>query len=259
MDESQSLLKQAFHLPDIEVLQGKAKQFDKKAGLLNYSVTLSELNNRLDGSYHVPIVKAIEKHFKKHAKEVTTISDSRVSQSVVLPSHFKRIYVQEGEGTILIGGKNLYTLDPSDKKYLAPGQYSEKLRSNMLISENTIIISAKGTPGKVVIAPKHWADWFISSNLIRVVPCSNDIAGYLFCFVSSPYCEILLKRQIYGAVVDIFEPVHINDVMFPFCKDQDIQKQINAKVLYANKKREKAYKLEQEALSVLNEKVIYAQ
>ncbi len=259
LDEAQALLKQAFQLPDIEQLKTKAKQFDKKADLLNYSLPLSELNNRLDGSYHVPIVQAIEKYLQKHSQEITTVGDSRVSQSVVLPSHFKRIYVQQGEGTILIGGKNLYTLDPSDKKYLAPGQYSEKLRNNMLISENTIIISAKGTPGKVVISPKHWAGWFISSNLIRVVPCSNDIAGYLFCFLSSPYGEILLRRQIYGAVVDIFEPVHINDVMFPFCKNQAIQKQINTKVLNANKKRAKAYELEQEALTILNDKVIYSQ
>jgi len=258
IDEAQELLKQALQLPEIEKLQTTAKQFDKKAGVLNYSVPLSELNNRLDGSYHVPSVMAIEHHFQKHAKEITTISDSRVSKSVILPSHFKRIYVQQGEGTILIGGKNLYTLDPSDKKYLAPGQYSDKLRSNMLVSENMIIVSAKGTPGKTVITPEHWEDWFISSNLIKIVPASSNIAGYLYCFLSSPYGELLLKRQVYGAVVDIFEPVHINSIIFPFCRDDTTQKIINDKVMLANKKRARAYELEQEALQLLNDKVIYA-
>jgi type I restriction enzyme S subunit len=259
MDESQALLKNAFQLPDIEILKAQAKQFDNKSELLNYSVSISELNNRFDGSYHVPIVKVIEEHLKKQAQEVTAIGDSRISQCVKLPSHFKRIYVQQGGGTILIGGKNLYSLDPSDKKYLAPSQYSEKLRKNMLISENTIIISAKGSPGKVVISPKHWNGWLISSNLIKIVPSSNDLAGYLYCFLSSPYGDALLKRQVYGAVVDIFEPVHINDVMFPFCQDSDIQIQINSNVLNANKKRTEAYELEQEALKILNDKVIYAQ
>jgi type I restriction enzyme, S subunit len=259
MDEAQALLKEALQLPEIEKLQAQAKQFDKKAGVLNYSVPLSELNNRLDGSYHVPLVKAIESHLSKYAQEITTISDPRVSKSVILPSHFKRIYVQRGEGTILIGGKNLYTLDPSDKKYLAPGQYSDKLRNNMLVSENMIIISAKGTPGKIVLTPKHWDGWFISSNLIKIVPVSKNIAGYLYCFLSSPYGELLLKRQIYGAVVDIFEPVHINSVIFPFCRNENTQKRINDKVLLANKKRSRAYELEQEALQILNEKVIYAE
>jgi type I restriction enzyme, S subunit len=39
---------------------------------------------------------------------------------------------------------------------------------NMLLSENMIIVSAKGTPGKVVITPKHWEGWFISSNLMKI-------------------------------------------------------------------------------------------
>ena len=258
MDEAQELLKEALQLPDIEKLQAKTKQFDKKSGVFNYSVPLSQLNSRLDGSYHAPIVQTIENHLQKYSQEITTISDSRISKSVILPSHFKRIYVQQGEGTILIGGKNLYTLDPSDKKYLAPGQYSDKLRNNMLISENMIIISAKGTPGKIVITPKHWDGWFISSNLIKIVPASKNIAGYLYCFLSSPYGELLLKRQVYGAVVDIFEPVHINSIIFPFCRDENTQKIINDKVLLANRKRARAYELEQEALQILNDKVIYA-
>jgi len=258
MNEAQSLLKEALQFPDIEVLQAKAKQFDKKAGVLNYSVSLSELDNRFDGSYHAPIVKVIEEHLIKNAKKVTTVGDSRISKAVILPCHFKRIYVQEGEGTILIGGKNLYTLDPSDKKYLAPGHYSGKLRSNMLLSENMIIVSAKGTPGKVVITPKHWEGWFISSNLMKIVPISKEIAGFLYCFLSSPYGQILMERQIYGAVVDIFEPIHINNIFVPILQDNDIQKNINGKMLEANKKRTKAYKLEQEALKILNEKVIYA-
>ena len=175
-----------------------------------------------------------------------------------MPSHFKRIYVQEGEGIVLIGGKNLYSLDPSDKKYLSPTQYSEKLKNDLLLKENMIIVSAKGTPGKIVLTPNHWDGWYISSNLIKIVPSSIDIAGYLYCFLSSSYGEVLIKRQIYGAVVDIIEPIHINNIIIPLLNDESIQKEINDKVLEANRKRTKAYKLEQKALAVLDEHVIYA-
>jgi type I restriction enzyme, S subunit len=258
MDEAQSLLKEALQLPDIEKLQEKARQFNKNAGFLNYSVSLSMLDNRLDASYHVSIVKTIEEHLKKMARELTTIGDSRVSRAVVLPSHFKRIYVQEGEGTTLIGGKNLYSLDPSDKKYLAPSQYNEKLKKSMLLKENMVIVSAKGTPGKVVLTPNHWDGWYISSNLIKIVPSSIDIAGYLYCFLSSSYGEVLIKRQIYGAVVDIIEPIHISNIKVPLLNDAGIQIEINDKVLEANKKRTEAFKLEQKALTILDERVIYA-
>ena len=259
MDEAQVLLKETLQLPNLEDLQERAKQFDKTAGVVNYSVPSSKLIDRLDSSYHVPIVKVIEQEIAKTAREIARVGDSRISQSVILPSHFKRIYVDEGEGTILIGGKHLYSLDPIDKKYLAAQQYSEELRKDMLLSENMIIVSAKGTPGKVVITPSHWNGWFISSNLIKIIPASEEIAGFLYCFLSSPYGEVLIKRQIYGAVVDIIEPIHVKSVIVPFLKNEEIQIEINNKVLEANRKRTEAYELEQEALTFLDEKVIYAQ
>ncbi len=242
IDEAQALLKEALQLPDIEKLQ--ANQVDQKTGVLNYSVPLSELDNRLDGSYHVPIVQAITRHLEKTAKEIVRVSDSRISQSVILPSHFKRIYVNESNGVTLIGGKHLNLLDPIDKKYLAAKQYNKELRKDMLLTENMIIVSAKGTPGKVAIVPRHWNGWFISSNLIKIVLVSDEIAGFLYCFLSSPYGEALIKRQIYGAVVDIIEPIHVKSIVVPFLKDRKIQIEINNKVLEANQKRTEAYKLE---------------
>jgi type I restriction enzyme S subunit len=259
MDEAQSLLKQAFHLPDIEVLQEKAKQFDKKAGLLNYSVPLSELNNRLDGSYHVPIVIAIEKHFEKHAKEVTTISDSRVSQSVILPGRFKRIYVEEGSGITFFGGKQIFELDPSNKKYLSSSLHGDRINDELKIHTDTTLITRSGTIGKVTIVPEHWDNWLPNEHIIRVVPANKNIAGYLYAWLSSDYAYNLITRHTYGAVVDEISDKQVSEIKIPLCHDEDIQEQINANVLDANKKRAKAYKLEQEALSVLNEKVIYAQ
>ena len=258
MDAAQVLLKAALQLPSIEVLQERADQFDKTAGVLNYSVPSSEVIDRLDGSYYVPIVKSIEQHITRAAKEVLKVGDDRISKSVILPSHFKRIYVNESEGTVLIGGKHLGSIDPIDKKYLASNQYNEKMKTDMLLAENMIIVSAKGTPGKIAIVPSHWDGWFISSNLIKIVPASPEIAGFLYSFLSSPYGEALIKRQIYGAVVDIIEPIHVESIVVPLLSDENMQKKINDMVLEANRKRTEAYNLEQEALRVLDEKVIYA-
>jgi type I restriction enzyme S subunit len=259
MKEAQVLLKKALRLPDIEYFHRHVVKSNQAAKFLNFSVPLSDISNRLDASFHTPVVKGLEKYLQNTAKELTNIGDKRVSQDVILPGHFKRIYVQEGEGIVLIGGKNLYSLDPPDKKYLAPSHYSEKLKSNMSIDENTIIISAKGTPGKVVIAPKHWDGWFISSNLIKIVPSSTQIAGFLYCFLSSPYGQALLKRQIYGSVVDIIEPIHVKNISIPILYDKLLQDKINIKTLEANRKRTEAYNLEQKALRMINEEVIHTQ
>ncbi len=81
-----------------------------------------------------------------------------------------------------------------------------------------------------------------SSNLIKIVLVSDEIAGFLYCFLSSPYGEALIKRQIYGAVVDIIEPIHVKSIVVPFLKDRKIQIEINNKVLEAKKQTRNAQK-----------------
>lgn len=258
MDEAQALLKKALQLPDIEKLQKKARQFDKKAGALNYSVPLSELDNRLDGSYHVPIVRAIERHLERTAKKLIKVGDSQISQSVILPGRFKRIYVEEGNGIIFFGGKQLYELDPSNKKYLSLIHHGDRIKNQLTLHKNITMITCSGTIGKVTIVPEHWDGWTANQHIIRVVPANNEIAGYLYAWLSNDYTKLLITRYTYGAVVDEIDDKQVSEIAIPLLNDSNTQKEINDKVLEANKKRAKAYKLEQKALNILNEKVIHA-
>ncbi len=259
MDEAQDLLKEALQLPNIDKLEAKTKQFDKKAGFLNYSVPLSELNNRMDGSYHVPIVQAIEQHLHKNAKEVARIRDERISQSIILPDRFKRVYVQEEHGIVFFGGKQIHELDPSNKKYLSLVHHRDRIKEQLTLHENMTMITCSGTIGRVTIVPGHWEGWSANQHIIRVVPSSDKIAGYLYAWLSSDYASHLITRFIYGAVVDEINDKQVSQIAIPLLKDADVQKTINDKVLKANSERAKAYELEQNALNVLNEKVIYAQ
>ncbi|MYB57712.1 MAG: hypothetical protein F4X51_15095 [Gemmatimonadetes bacterium] len=68
-----------------------------------------------------------------------------------------------------------------------------------------------------------------------------------------------INRFTYGAVVGHIEKEHILRVSVPLLRDENVQQEINNKVLTASKKRTEAYDLEQEALTVLDEQVIYAQ
>ena len=95
-------------------------------------------------------------------------------------------------------------------------------------------------------------------HIIRVVPTNNEIAGYLYAWLSSGYAYPLITRYTYGAVVDEIDSKQVSDIAIPLLRDENIQQEINNKVLTANKKRTEAYDLEQEALTVLNEQVIYA-
>ena len=194
MDEAQDFLKTALQLPSIERLQKKVKQFDKKAGVLNYAVPLNELDNRLDGSYHVPIVHIIEQHLQKNAKEVTCIGDKNISQSVILPGRFKRVYVEEGNGIVFFGGKQIYELYPNNKKYLSSSHHRDRIKNQLSLRENMTMITCSGTIGKVTIVPKHWEGWTANQHIIRVVPANNKIAGYLYAWLSSDYAYPLITR-----------------------------------------------------------------
>ena len=258
LDAAQTLLKKALKLPAIEVLQEQAVQYDKTTGVLNYSVPLSEVLDRLDGSYYVPIVEVIEKHLAKTAKEVVRVRNNEISQSIILPGRFKRVYVEEGNGVVFFGGKQLYELDPSNKKYLSLKQHRDRIKDELTLRENMTLITCSGTIAKVTITPQHWDGWTANQHIIRVVPINDEIAGYLYAWLSSDYAYPLIIRYTYGAVVDEINDVQVSEIVVPLLHDKKMQWEINDTVLEANRKRTEAYKLEQEALHVLDEKVIYA-
>ncbi|MDD5344866.1 MAG: restriction endonuclease subunit S [Smithella sp.] len=159
---------------------------------------------------------------------------------------------------MFFGGKQLYELDPSNKKYLSQSHHSDRVGDDLKIHTNTILITRSGTIGKLNIAPEHWNNWVPNEHIIRVVPANDEISGYIYAWLSSDYAYHLITRYTYGAVVDEIDDKQVSQISIPLLRSIDIQKNINNKVLEANTKRTEAYKLEQEALKILNEQVIYA-
>ena len=129
IDEATHLLKEELHLPNISEFAVNNDPVE------TFSVNLSDMNGRLDASYHVPIVDAIVKHLKKYAAEVTTIGDKRISSDIILPGRFKRVYVDEGYGVPFFSGKNITELDPSDKRYLSFAQHAKKIKEELTIKK----------------------------------------------------------------------------------------------------------------------------
>ncbi len=253
LDKAEQMLVEELKLPPIEEMQNASDTVE------TFNVKLSELNKRTDASYHVPVVKAIVNHLKEHADEVTTIGDERISKQVILPGRFKRVYVEEGYGRVFIGGKQLGELDPTNKKYLSLAQHSGRIEQQLALRENMTLITCSGTIGKVTLVGKHWENWAANQHIIRIVPASKEMAGYISVFLSSDYGYELITRYTYGSVVDEIDDNHVRDIAFPLLKDKDKQAQINALALEANEKRYQAYCLEQEALKIMDEEVIYAQ
>ena len=159
---------------------------------------------------------------------------------------------------MFFGGEQIWELDPSNKKHLSISQHGDRIKDQLTLRENMIMITRSGTIGKVQIVPKQWDGWTANEHVIRIVPTSNEIAGYIYAWLSSDYAYPLITRHTHGAVVDEIDDKQVSNIAIPILHDENTQKEMNDLVLQANRKRTEAYKLEQEALSVLNEKVIYA-
>lgn len=253
IDEAEQTLYEELQLPPIEQL--KPTYFDKDVDLRNYTTKLSELNLRLDCSYHTPETIAILDIIRKKAKEVKKIGDKEISQKIVLAGRFKRTYVDDKNGIPFFGGKQLLELNPSNIKYLSVDQHAKRIVKELQLKENMIAVTCSGTIGKVNIVPKHWESWALNQHVMRIVPATDDIAGYIYCWLNTDYAYRLIVRNTYGSVVDEIDDQQLAQVVIPLLKNVTKQKEINDKILQANELRYQAYLKEQEALSVM-EKIL---
>lgn len=249
LDDAERLLIDELRLPPLEEFQSKG---------VSFSVKLSDIfsSRRFDASYHVPIVERIVEHLTRHCEELTTVGDRRISRQVILPGRFKRVYVDEGHGVPFFGGRSIGELDPSNKKFLSIAHHADRIARQLELHENMTLITCSGTIGKVALVPKHWEHWAASQHIIRVVPTDESIAGYLNIFLSTEYARELIRRNTYGAVVDEITDEHVRAVPVPLLKDRAVQARINLLALEANVKRTEAYRLERQALSIMNREVL---
>lgn len=255
IDEANKLLVEELQLPPFAELEQKVYGTDS---VKHFSVPLSKMNARLDASYHIPIIDEIVRHLRAHAAEVTTIGDPRISSNVILPGRFKRIYVEKDYGKTFIGGKQINELDPSNKKYLSLVHHAKRIADQLTLHEQMTLITCSGTIGKTALVPRHWDGWAASQHIIRIIPATQQLAGFINIFLASDYGRALICRNTYGSVVDEIDDHHVRNIPIPLLKNKAVQDQINALALTANQKRYEAYLLEQKALQIMDDEVIYA-
>ncbi len=247
IDEAEKILYEELQLPPIEQL--KPTYFDKDIDLRNYTTKLSELNLRLDCSYHTPIIQNIINAIKHNSKVLMQLG--KLANDIVLPGRFSRTYVDSSNGVQFLGGRDLFNLNPIIEKYLSKSIHKKQIEGELRIYKNNILTPSRGTIGSVVLAPQHFEDKVISDNIINI-RVSENIAGYVYSFLNTNYgCE-LIKRHIYGGVVDAMEPSMLYKVEIPLLKNESKQKDINDQVLEANELRYQAYLKEQEAVKIMN-------
>lgn len=255
-NEAEKLLVKALKLPPIHKI--RPQYFDSRASVQTFTVPLSLLDDRIDGSYHIPLVNAIIDYLLDNSETILPLGNKEITSRVILPGRFKRHYVDEEAGTVFLGGKQIYELDPYNKKFLSVKKHGSRIEEQLFLHENMIAVTCSGTIGRVNLIPKHWENWTMSQHVLRAVPKDKSIAGFLYVWLNSDYGRILIERFTYGMVIDEIEDSHLEKVPVPLLKDKLLMARINDLALEANKLRTEAYELEQAAIKQVNEEVIFA-
>ena len=120
-----------------------------------------------------------------------------------------------------------------------------------------ILVTCSGTVGNATLVPKHWDGWAMTHDIIRLIP-QEGMQGYCFVWLSSEYGRTLLQAFQYGSVVQHIEKEHISRMPIPLLRDEAMQRKINDLAMEASKKRYEAYLLEQQAIEIMNNEVIFA-
>ncbi|OUC51325.1 hypothetical protein B7939_07105 [Eggerthia catenaformis] len=251
IDEAAKIMIEELELPPIDDLKKEAFSYSKEIN--SFSIKLSDLNGRLESNYHLPIIKVLENHLREKA-DLVKLENKEITENIVLAGVFKRNYVQKGHGYPFLGGKEITQLSPETDKYLSKITHKKRYEKELRVKENWILVTDRGTIGKVVIVPKHMENMAVSQNVLKIVP--KIYPGYIYCFLNSDYGQILIKRQSYGSVVNMINDSSLGDVQIPIIKDREIVKKIDCLVLEANELRYQAYKQEQKAIEIMNREVL---
>lgn len=259
-EEAQELLLKAEEMIYLElglpeISEDDVEYFGGEKGkvIKTFEIKASELNLRLDVSYHLPILQQIEVNLSKSRFKDTKFGE--VIDKIFIPTRFKRPYVNNSTtGTPFLQGSHIPQIKPMDVKYLWNGT---KHLENILIKKDWLLMTRSGTVGRIGIVRDGWENWAASEHILRVVIKPEIHPGYIAAFLSFPYGEYQIKGKIYGAVVDeigeqdtsLIEEINI--ILPP----KDIRDKMGKLVFDAYDKRDTANQIENEAIKMLEKRL----
>jgi type I restriction enzyme S subunit len=248
--EANELLYSKLGLPKID--EDNVGYFGGEQGRIirSFGIRSSQLNLRLDASYHLPILKLIESNLMGIKENIHLLGTKL--ESISIPPRFKRPYVRYPE----LGVRYIRPSDLPLAKYFESRYLAKTFRDCNLyrLREGDILVVTDGTIGWVSIVTSEIAQWYGSNNFARLVPASDLDRGYLLAYLSSPYGQYQLKREIFGGVIDHLTEDQICQVKIPL-PAIPVQQEIGEIMTRAYTYRDQANKLEDEAIKLLEDKL----
>ena len=215
-----------------------------------FTINASELSNRLDSSYHVPIVREIYKLLNNGKYNPVLLS--KLTQDIHLPGRFKRLYVKKDYGVPFLRPSHLPQTRPFDLGYIS---HLTPTLDSLKLHKGDVLITTDGTVGVISLVTNRTDNWAGSNNIARVTyGVLDNRNGYLAAFLMTPYGYHQLTREIYGGVVDHIESTQIAKILIPNAPIQ-LQQKIGKLVVDAFEKKDEASAIEEDTIQKLERRL----
>jgi hypothetical protein len=181
-------------------------------GVRSWTVTSSNVGERLDVAYHDPIVVAAR-------QAARTAGGSRCGELATahLPVRYKRVYVHGAHGRPILSGRQLLQVQPvnlrraSDRSFKVPADY--ELAAGMTIFG--AVGRAEGRQGAPALVTEDRAAWLASNDVMRLRPRTGADPVALWLAVAIPHTQVQIKALSFGSVVDHMNPWDVEDIWLP--------------------------------------------
>ena len=218
------------------------------------TIHAADWGKRLDAAFHNPTARWVEQQLHACGLPVLPLSDARLTKAINAVTKFrKRVYVPKG-GIPLLSSKQLFQVDPIELKGLARGAHTDDMEE-IALSPNIIAITCSGTIGRTQIIPPYMEGWAANQHALRLIAADDKQAGYLYAWLSSAYGQTLITRNSYGSVILEIDRFMVGEIPVPILPNT-ARDAIAALVLDANRLRDEAWTLEQDALQLLRDELI---
>jgi type I restriction enzyme M protein len=215
------------YLVDARYIFRNGRRLD--AGYYNKQVFSAELDLEMSG---IPLRPLIE-----------------LSQKIYDPPLFTRIYVDAKHGVPYMTSSEMLLVSPPLNKRFISKEKTKSLES-YIVEKNDVLITAAGTIGNVLLAPKYLEGVAVTSDVTRIKVKQGEKAGFIAAYLSSDIGQKLMKRSTYGSVVDRVRAHHLTELPIPDIPD-DIKTKIHKLMEEAGELRTKAINCETEATGLL--------
>jgi len=175
--------------------------------------------------------------------EVVELND--LCERVFRKSRFTRVYVDNPEyGHPYIAPTEVGSLKPWYRQInnKSKGFVSKKQHdiNEYNVEEDWILVTCSGSVnvGSVFMATEYLSDYFLTHDMIRIVPEEDTLEGYLYAYLDSWVGRVIMLHNEFGIGIDHIEPNQIEDmpVVLP---PEDIRQKIHKNIKTAYDSRER--------------------